>query len=197
LDIDQFTEIINVIVDHHNNLLIKNYPRNEGIIKVNVDPYPNNLWHWGVENRSALRECSSHNVIFHLLPKEKAVVTLYGIRFQNMDYTCTRRSLERLLQNALENGKKEVTIAYDRRDTQCIYLLLDNGQTIESCFLLERDKDYSFYLQQEIRDLSRRKNKAELSKYGDIKSEIVDQIKEMKAMIKREQIEKRKKFRCK
>ena len=55
LDIRQFTKIvIQCVLNHNNQHLIKGYNRTEDMIADNVTPVPIELWKWGIQQRSGL-----------------------------------------------------------------------------------------------------------------------------------------------
>jgi putative transposase len=197
LDIEQFTNIVKDIVERHNNHYMKDYPLDEEMLHANVYPYPNDLWEWGIENRGALRQESPLKVMFHLMSKKTAVVTHRGIRLGKAHYTCSRADKERWFERARANGSWKISVAFNKRDTQYIYLLLDSGQTIERCTLIERDKKYLKYHVEEIEDVSKReKVKADLNNRDELQSDIIldakieAEVASAKAMTEDEHLEK-------
>jgi putative transposase len=102
--------------------------------------------------------------MFHLLPQEQATVTYVGIKFQKRHYVCDRALKERWFERA-KNNTWNISVAFDKRNVNSIYILFDNGQTIGRCDLLEKDKKYSKYHAEEIADIQKRvKISADLKK---------------------------------
>jgi hypothetical protein len=108
-----------------------------------VEPYPIDLWNWGVQNRTGhLRQLDIDTVRLNLLPQAEASVTQTGIYFQHLKYTCELADKEQWLERAGEKGSWKIPIAHDPRTTSRIYLRLDNGKRMETCHLLAADKTF-------------------------------------------------------
>ncbi|HLZ60708.1 MAG TPA: Mu transposase C-terminal domain-containing protein [Ktedonosporobacter sp.] len=95
------------------------------MISDHVQPYPVELWHWGVMHRCGhLRTIDRQAIRLALLPRGEAQVTRRGIRFKGVLYTCERALQEHWYVRASLSPWK-VEVAYDLRNTDAIYLLLD------------------------------------------------------------------------
>lgn len=154
MDIEKFTDIVDEIIKHHNNHYLQDYPLNEKMLHDNVDPYPNELWEWSLQNQGVLRQFSAQKVMFHLLPKEKAIVTEHGVKFEGRHYSSLL--IEDWFVKARSFKSWEIQISFDKRDTRYIYLLSEERQTIERCTLLPKDSEFEKYHFEEIADVNRR-----------------------------------------
>jgi hypothetical protein len=78
----------------------------------------------------------------NLLPEAEASITPKGIRFDGLHYTCELARTEQWFIRAGENGARKIRIAHDPRTRSRVYLRLDGGKRLETCYLLEADKTF-------------------------------------------------------
>ncbi|WP_409346945.1 Mu transposase C-terminal domain-containing protein [Paenibacillus sp. MBLB4367] len=162
VDIEEFTKYVDAIIAHHNNHIMVDYPMNETMLKDNILPTPNDLWDWGIKNGGALRQYSAQKVMFHLMPQKKASVTKGGLRIGNRYYTGRFAQDNGWFVRARNAAYEKIEVAYDKRNPNYIYFLLDDGK-VERCELVEKDKFYQKYHEAEIDDIEKReKIKAKL-----------------------------------
>lgn len=145
LDLDQFTQIIIQCVLYYNNQHeLKRYDKDRDLAADNVPAVPIDLWEWGIANRSgSLRQYPEDLVRFSLLPVEEATVTVNGVRFQGVFYTCQKTIEERWFDRARQNGTWKVKISYDPRNMDEIYLH-DNHVSMQyqTCTMTERSRSH-------------------------------------------------------
>lgn len=124
LDLDQFTRIIIECVLYYNNYHeLKRYDKDRDLAEDNIPTVPIDLWNWGIANRSGrLRQYPEELVRFSLLPVDEATVTLNGIRLRGIFYTCQRALEERWFDKARQRGNWKVTVSFDPRNLDEIYL---------------------------------------------------------------------------
>ncbi len=121
---------------HH---YLEDYPLTEDMVTAGIDPYPIDLWNWGIVNRSGhLRTVPRDILRLNLLPGGEASVTPRGIQFRGALYTTERAMREHWYVRARNTGTFHVPVAYDPRLMDIIYLRLDAGRQIEPCNLTER-----------------------------------------------------------
>lgn len=142
LTLHEFGQLMIRCVLHHNNHhRMAWYRMDKFMITDHVEPYPLDLWNWGVQNRVGhLRTMAQDIVRLNLLPTKEAVITRSGIRFQGLDYTCELAMQENWFVKARERGSWKIPVAYDPRKLDIVYLRLDGGRRVEPCYLLDRDK---------------------------------------------------------
>lgn len=138
--------VISYILFYNKSHLIKNYPFDEFMIADAVKPVPIQLWKWGIENRSGhLRTMPPEVVYRNLLPRAEATVSRQGIEFKELrffsQYAYDQHWYLKAGQKTGQTGRK-VTVAYDPRTTNFIFLCL-KGQAMEQCPLLEKDQGYA------------------------------------------------------
>jgi hypothetical protein len=138
IDLHEFRQMmIACVLDHNNQHRMDWYPKDEFMIADHVEPYPAELWHWGVKNRNGhLRKVSQDIVRLNLLPEREASITHRGIRFEGRYYTCDLALNEQWFIGAKESGTKQVRVSHDPRNVSHIYLKLGNGRRIETCHLI-------------------------------------------------------------
>ncbi|MDQ3742895.1 MAG: Mu transposase C-terminal domain-containing protein [Acidobacteriota bacterium] len=144
LDLHEFRKLMILsALDHNNQHRLDRYRMDEHMIADHVEPYPVELWNWGIQNRSGhLRRLDADTVRLNLLPEAEASVTENGIRFADLCYTCDLAVQEQWFVRAGESGSWKIRVAHDPRTRRRIYLRLDNGKRMETCHLLEADKTF-------------------------------------------------------
>ena len=158
--------MIDCIIEHNTAHRLSDDYLDSDMIADEVEPYPRDLWKWGVQNRSGVLHTLPIDVVrWNLLPRTKASVTREGIYFHKMHYTCERAIREQWFEQVRRgsrHGEKQgrkrswsIPIAYDPRTSDYIYLPPQAGQQLETrtsdqfprgeqqleiCTLLEKDK---------------------------------------------------------
>lgn len=187
LTIDAFTRIvIRIVLFHNKEHNLTKYARDEEMIIDDVPTIPIELWKWGISNRSGrLKSFSEEIVKLNLMPTSRATITAKGIKLhgKEMYYTCSKAEeeqwFERARSNLLTTFEKKLTVSYDIRKPDFIYLISSDGKDFEKCFLLDSESRYSgknfddieYMLSIEQRDSQKRKNK-ELQGKVDLIAEI-------------------------
>ncbi len=142
LTIKEFSSLIIECIIHYNNSIRKEYPLTKEMILENIVPAPCNLWEWGCKNNpSNLRHYDQELVYYSLLPRGTATVTQEGIKFKGARYTCELADNENWFALARNNGTWKVTISYDSRNTNYIYL--HNGNEFLPCELLPHQESFA------------------------------------------------------
>lgn len=136
--------IIDCVLEHNTTYRVPDDHLDPAIIAAGIDPYPCNLWEWGINNRmGALNEVTRDEMRLALLPRDEASVTREGIRFHNTRYTCDLAERENWF-GKVRSGEREswkIPIIYDPRTLERIYLPLDNGKDLQKCKHTQRDAD--------------------------------------------------------
>ncbi len=185
LDIYQFTQIIIKSALYHNNQhYLSNYNREEMMIDDDVEPIPIKLWNWGIANRSGkLRYVPEDIVKLNLMPTGTATVTSQGIKFNGMLYGSKQSLKEKWFEKARNRGTWKVSVSYDPRIMDYIYIRDDNGLSYEKCFLLEHQQRYKDKTLDEINYLLEYE-KLQEKKYSDKKIQAkVDLISEIENIV--------------
>lgn len=181
LDIHQFTKIILKIALHHNNFhFLKSYRREAGMIEDGVEPIPNHIWNWGIQNKSGcLRSFPQDIIKLNLMPSGIASVTERGIRFHGMLYGSEKAMREQWFQKAKLNGSWKVKANYDVRSMSSIYITAGGSREYEKCYLLEHQERYQACTYEEVahlhmveKQMQKRAESALLQNEFDITSEI-------------------------
>lgn len=151
--LNQFRQLmIHCILYHNNHRRIQNYRKDADMIAEQVEPYPLQLWAWGIENRSGiLRDMDPEFVRFGLLPRREATVTEHGIRFDGLYYDCQTAQEEHWFAQARQRRWK-VPVAYDPRSTNTIYLYHDAHRKPEPCSLLDANQVFAGHEWKEVLD---------------------------------------------
>ena len=88
---------------------------------------------------------SREKIRMNLLPfkKQGASITRNGIIFQKLHYTCDTAEQDNWYVKARDRGSERVDVVYDPRNTDSIYLVMNERQSIVPCRLLDKSKTYS------------------------------------------------------
>ena len=136
--------IIDCVLEHNTTYRVPEDHLDQAIIAAGIDPYPCNLWEWGINNRmGVLNEVTRDEMRLALLPREEVSVTREGIRFHNSRYTCDLAKRENWF-GKVRSGEREswkVPIIYDPRALDRIYIPLNNGKDLEECKRTQKDVD--------------------------------------------------------
>jgi len=187
LTVDAFTEIIiQIILFHNRHHNLTKYQRDAEMISDDVPAIPIELWKWGILNRSGkLKSFSEEIVKLNLMPTSKATITAKGIKLcgKELYYTCKKAEeeqwFERARSNLLTPSEKNLTVSYDIRKPDFIYLVSSDGREFKKCFLLDSENRYSgknFHDIEYMLDFEQRNNqkhdKKELQEKVDLIAEI-------------------------
>jgi hypothetical protein len=144
LDLHQFRKLMILCALYHNNQhRMEGYRKDEYMIADAVEPYPIDLWYWGIKNRSGhLRRMPPEIVRINLLPEFDVRITHRGIRFNGLYYSCERAINEQWFIRARERGVEKRRAVADPRDLSRIYLRVDDGKRLETCHLIDADKTF-------------------------------------------------------
>jgi putative transposase len=133
--------VIDCIIEHNLAHRLSDDYLNGDMIADSVEPYPRDLWKWGIQNRSgALRTLPVDTVRRNLLPEAGALVTPEGIYFHGMLYTCDEAIQKQWFEQA-HRGKKRslnIPIVYDPSVVDQIYVCLQGDLPLKACKLLEK-----------------------------------------------------------
>ncbi len=148
LDLYEFTQaIIYLILEHNNNHYLDDYQRDTEMIVDDVETIPNELWQWGISNRSGrLRTFPEDIVKLNLMPSGRATITAKGIKFKKLHYTCekakTEQWFERARSGTLDKNQKYLDISYDPRKSEYIYIRSSDGKDYEKCSIIDFEDRY-------------------------------------------------------
>lgn len=153
LTLREITQILILMILQYNLAhRVDAYPLGRDMMSDGVEPIPIELWNWGIVNRNGhLREKDPAIIKMSLLPQDKVTVTLKGIRFQGMFYSCERAIREQWFVKARAHGTWDLNASYDPRKLEIIHLHVGNGG-IEACKILPRDERYKDLILEEVLD---------------------------------------------
>jgi Mu transposase, C-terminal len=138
LNIDDIYEILIAAILYHNNQNRMGwYEMTAEMIVDGVQPYPLELFYWGIENYSGHpRFRDPETIRVNLLPEGEATVTAQGIKFKGLNYDCDLAQKEAWRFKARNLGSWKIRIGYDPRCVDLIYLRFDDGRLPVPCYLL-------------------------------------------------------------
>jgi len=129
--------VIAHILNYNEAHELKYYRKDEFQIADEVERFPNDLWDWGMENRTGhLQTYPRDTVRLNLLPRKEVSVTEHGIHFSHqIYYTCETAEREGWFARARIRGSWKISIAYHKNSTKHIYLPVNDGMEAEFCHL--------------------------------------------------------------
>ncbi|MBC1240558.1 DDE-type integrase/transposase/recombinase [Nostoc sp. 2RC] len=185
--LDEFRAIMIRLILYYNNYhYLSEYPMTKDMIEDRVQPFPSELWEWGIRNHGRPRQETLEIIRLNLLHRADATVTRRGICFRakevnlhnRMRYTCESAMREQWFIKAGIQGNWKVPVVYDPRKPLVIYMLVDGGKRMEVCEMLPASKTFLDSNLEEIMDHfaeqnfaqqntqhNRRQAKAELNAY--------------------------------
>ena len=156
--------LIDCIIEHNTAHRVSDEVYTPEMMRDGVEPYPRDIWLWGIENcRGLLREEPPEVIWQNLLPDAPASVTDEGVYFKERHYECQLAKEEGWFELARSEGNKPVRVHYHPRNASMIYLIPDEdhkGKDPEGkdlllipCTLTSRDARFQGYDCAEIEDL--------------------------------------------
>jgi len=195
LTLREYTHLMVLWVKNHNLHYLDDYPLTEDMVAGGVDPYPIDLWNWGIVNRSGhLRTVPQDILRLNLLPGGQASVTPRGIQFRGVLYTTERAMREQWYVRARTNGTFHVPIAYDPRLMDMIYLRLEAGRQIEPCSLAERNRRFQGYTWWEFEEWKQLRAEKAVARESRDRQGDAEFHAEIKNVVERAQAEAQKTF---
>lgn len=175
LTLDQFRRMmIQFILRHNNTRRMKNYELLPAMMSDGIQPYPLEIWNWGLKRAGRLIELDYQSARLGILPRKRAKVTRYGIEVDGLFYT------SETVENAFwsERARKNrwsVEVIYDPRSTDEVYLLFENKRPPERCYLTPRHQHYSGITHWEALDRLRAQAQSHiLAEEKDLQTEVDD-----------------------
>ncbi|MGR4693258.1 Mu transposase C-terminal domain-containing protein, partial [Escherichia coli] len=144
LTLPEFTKIIIAGILYHNNFhTLSKYDRTSGM-PGDLPAIPVMLWNWGLANLTGrLRTAPEELVRINLLPHESATVSELGIRLFGCFYTCQEAIREGWFHRGQGRRPTGVTVAYDPRSADHIYLRPSNSlKDYWVCDLADRSRRF-------------------------------------------------------
>src|SRR5690606_36442335 len=144
LTLEDFSKIIVASIYQRNrSSVLAKYDRSADMPDELV-PTPNNLWEWGIKNRSGrLRSAPPDLVRLALLPRQKVTVSNLGINCFGEYYTSSELLKSGWLHRDSSLGRIELEAAYDPADAEQIYLFPEKGiNKYWVCSLSDRSRKF-------------------------------------------------------
>lgn len=142
LDLHQFTRIVIDCALHYNNHHeIKGYDKTQAWRPMMSRPFPSSYGTGDCLRSGQLRSYPEDRVRFSLLPVGAASITMHGIYFDGCFYSCAEAVEQRWFDKARQNGRQRVSISYDPRCLDDIYLHApDSEQGFIVCHMTDRSR---------------------------------------------------------
>ena len=119
------TILLRCIVHYNSRHIIKNFPFTEEMLEMEIKPYSNCIWKYGMEHLrgcNVLQDITKEQIILTLLPRTDGSFSRFGLKVNGLRYFC-----EGFFERCLKGGK--VTVAYDRTDVSCVWLYEEGEYT--------------------------------------------------------------------
>ena len=124
LDLSEYTRILLRCVIYYNSSHVISFHREPQMISDGVQPTSNNIWEWMVKKgRVNLISANANDIFLMLLPRADASITRQGLVFNGLHYDSDELDMTREYVEAGLNGRKKVIVAYQKEDTEQIFLV--------------------------------------------------------------------------
>ncbi|WP_139684806.1 DDE-type integrase/transposase/recombinase [Vibrio tasmaniensis] len=134
-------EIIKAVLEHNRSILDGLAYSSPLLIENDLSPTPLNYWKIHVaKHRHELQSANSDDVIARLLPSAEVSMTLNGICFNRMYYSCSEVEELNLASVARSSGRWKLEARIDENTTNYIYVRLDKNREFVKCKLLPRSR---------------------------------------------------------
>lgn len=134
-------EIIKAVLEHNRSIIDTLAFSSPLLIENDLSPTPNNYWKIHVsKHRHELQSAKSDDVIARLLPSAVVSMTLNGICFNGMYYSCSEIEELNLASVARSSGRWKLEARIDENTTNYIYVRLDKNREFIRCNLLPRSR---------------------------------------------------------
>lgn len=139
----EVTEILLREVLEHNNYQTFSELRTQDLIKFDLEPTPLNFWNYYLNNHQhSLQIRAEEDIKALLLPKKKAVVTKYGIRYGEVYYICELAQKESWLTIARNQGYWNVEARFDENTPDYLWIRPGKGKKFIKCTMLPRSNEF-------------------------------------------------------
>ncbi|MFG6328651.1 MAG: hypothetical protein K1W06_04145 [Lachnospiraceae bacterium] len=119
LTLEEFETILRRCIIHYNSKhILKNFPFTEEMLGMEVKPYSNSIWQYGLKNLrgcNVLKDITKEQIVLTLLPRTTGSFSRFGLKANGLRYFC-----EGFFERCLKGGK--TTVAYDRTDVSCVWM---------------------------------------------------------------------------
>jgi hypothetical protein len=174
LTLQEFTRIVILSVLDHNATTIGGYPLSARMIREGVLATPNQLWEWGIKNRSGMLKTYSEKLLrFGLMHTDEATVTASGIKFYNR-YYLSERALKNGSYSKARGESWKVSISYDPRclDEVLLHDPIDQRR-YEVCRLISKDtEDFGLSLQELLSMQRRAKGARAVGRHNELEKSL-------------------------
>lgn len=119
------TILLRCIIHYNSKHIIKKFPFTEEMLELNVTPYSNSIWQYGIENLrgcNVLPDVTKEQIILTLLPRTEGSFSRFGLKVNGLRYFC-----DGFFERCLKGGK--TTVAYDRTDVSYVWIYEDEKYT--------------------------------------------------------------------
>lgn len=133
------------ILKHNNDNRMGWYNRDEFMVAHHIEPYPIDLWNWGIEARGGkLKVVDQDYARFCLLRPESASISERGIYFDGLWYEAEHQEITReKVEVRLGKGRRKVEVVrHPSNKVDSIFLRWDDGKEIVTCRLSDKSKAY-------------------------------------------------------
>ncbi|KZS44925.1 hypothetical protein AWU65_02770 [Paenibacillus glucanolyticus] len=177
--------MIELIMYHNNSKAIRHYPLETSMIPDSILPVPIHLWNWGIQNRSGHLKAFPRDIIrLNLLPCKEVTATRLGIAFEGIHYKCDELTEVGWF---VKGDSRSVTIAYDRRCMNSIYVKSPDGLHYFTCRLQEKSDRFKDLSLEEIK-MIQQEEKLALVYHKDTQNHAKFKMNERFEQIKQEEI---------
>lgn len=188
LNLRDFYEIMIYNILRYNSTELEEYPLEEKALTERVGTSPLELWNWGCREKGAPNTVDEDIVKLNLMRTKVVSISGSGIKFQDgLYYTCNKAVRDKWFSELAARGQSaEITVAYDPRNMDQIYLKNASGSGYEVCRIMtDRSRGYVGKSLYDINYAQAYRSKDKSDRLGEKNQRELDYITQRDSVIKR------------
>lgn len=187
LTVYEYTQIMIHAVLLNNSMPLQRQPvTDQDYIEAGIQPIPNDIWKWGMENRTGgLTIKLELDLWLSLLPRAQAKITKQGIKYKNLFFTCDTAMKEKWFDLYGGRVSDDCILIIDPDNMASAHVVLPSGKlervvrtsaSMGTYFhWTEEDLDFFNFRERETKSKNTRVNDQKIQDYRDSVREIVEQ----------------------
>ena len=159
LTLYEYTQILIYTVLARNADMMQRQPiTSQDYIEAGIPPIPNEIWKWGMENRTGcLTVKTKEELWIGLLPRVQGVIQKQGIRYKKVCFVCDTAVKQRWFDREGGRISERCTLILNPNDMMSCYVVLPSGKleravrasATENAYIHWTKYDMDYYINQE------------------------------------------------
>ena len=166
LTLYEYTQVlIRTVLFLNSNPLSRQPIQDQDYIEEGLLPIPNEIWMWGMENRTGgLSIKADEELWLALLPRVQATITKKGIKYKNLYFSCNTAGLENWFDSVGGRVRERCTLIVDPDNMHLAYVILPSGRLERAMRTGDSGNEYHHWTEEDL-DLYINAERARRSKH--------------------------------